>query len=192
MDLFGSVASMAREMLTEIVQSPLNLILVSACAFVAYKIYRERQAHVDFDSLPTVKTKQLEPMAKRDFTVAELRHYDGTDACEGRILIAINGKVFDVSRGRNFYGPDGPYGVFAGHDATRGLGTFSISPQVLKDEYDDVFDLTPEEMEAAREWESQFEEKYPVIGRLLRPGEEHTDYDEDEEVSDVDTKDEKN
>ena len=36
---------------------------------------------------------------------------------------------------------DGPYHVFAGRDASRGLGTFSIDNSSFKDEYDDLSDL---------------------------------------------------
>ena len=36
---------------------------------------------------------------------------------------------------------DGPYGVFAGKDASRGLATFSVDGTVLKEEYDDLSDL---------------------------------------------------
>jgi membrane-associated progesterone receptor component len=37
------------------------------------------------------------------FTPQTLQRYNGLDG--GRILLAINGIVFDVSAGRNFYGP---------------------------------------------------------------------------------------
>jgi membrane-associated progesterone receptor component len=46
--------------------------------------------------------------------------------------------------------------VFAGRDASRGLATFSLTEDVLKDEYDDLSDLTSMQMESVREWEMQF------------------------------------
>ena len=52
--------------------------------------------------------------------------------------------------------PDGPYGVFAGKDASRGLATFSLSADAIKDEYDDLTDLNSMQMESVREWELQF------------------------------------
>ena len=51
---------------------------------------------------------------------------------------------------------DGPYGIFAGRDASRGLATFALSEEVLKDGYDDLSDLSPMEMDSVREWETQF------------------------------------
>lgn len=48
--------------------------------------------------------KRLPKMKKRDFTIQELREFDGTKG-DGRILVAINGKVFDVTKGKHFYGP---------------------------------------------------------------------------------------
>ena len=50
----------------------------------------------------------------------------------------------------------GPYGVFAGRDATRGLATFSLTEEAIKDEYDDLSDLTSMHMDSVREWEMQF------------------------------------
>jgi len=46
--------------------------------------------------------------------------------------------------------------VFAGRDASRGLATFSLSGEAIKDEYDDLSDLTSMQMESVREWEMQF------------------------------------
>ena len=42
-------------------------------------------------------------MLYQTFTPTTLAKYDGKDG--GRILLAINGLVFDVTAGRNFYGP---------------------------------------------------------------------------------------
>ena len=43
-------------------------------------------------------------MAGKEMTLAELRKYDGCGE-GGRIYVAINGKVFDVTeKGRHFYG----------------------------------------------------------------------------------------
>ena len=79
-------------------------------------------------------------------------------------------KIFDVSKGKRFYGPGGPYSGFAGRDASRGLATFSVEP--VSDDYDDLSDLKPGELEQVQEWELQFSEKYDLVGKLLKPGEE--------------------
>ena len=70
-------------------------------------------------------------------SLTQLRSYDGeSSASEGRICVAVNGKIFDVTRGKRFYGPGGPYSGFAGRDASRGLATFSVEP--VSDQYDDL------------------------------------------------------
>lgn len=51
---------------------------------------------------------------------------------------------------------DGAYGIFAGRDASRGLALFRLDKDVIKDEYDDLSDLEPSEMDGVREWEMQF------------------------------------
>lgn len=112
----------------------------------------------------------MPPLKKQDMTLSELKVYDGeSEQCGGRICVAVNGKIFDVTRGRRFYGPGGPYSGFAGKDASRGLATFSVD--VVPEDYDDLSDLKPSELEQVKEWELQFSEKYEYVGRVLKPGE---------------------
>ncbi|XP_046394473.1 membrane-associated progesterone receptor component 1 [Ischnura elegans] len=162
------------DLLSEICGSPVSVALIGIICFLLYKIVKSRR------KVPAPQPAELDlPKLRKDFNVEELRKYDGTQP-DGRILVAVNGKVFDVTRGKRFYGPDGPYSAFAGRDASRGLATFSVGG---KDEYDDLSDLNAVEMDSIREWEIQFTEKYALVGRLLKPGEEPTNYSDDEEES---------
>ncbi|KAL0268191.1 UNVERIFIED_CONTAM: hypothetical protein PYX00_010224 [Menopon gallinae] len=172
------------DIITEIFTSPLNLALVGVIAFLVYKIFQSRnKVPAAVDETPTL------PKLRRDFTVEELKKYDGKQP-GGRILVAVNGQVFDVTKGKRFYGPGGPYSIFGGRDASRGLGTFNLT--TVKEGYDDLSDLNRMEMDSVREWEIQFKEKYDYVGRLLKPGEEPTNYsEEEEEGSNVETEKEK-
>ena len=91
----------------EIFTSPLNLTLLSLCLFLLYKIFRG-------DTPPDVGEVEppLPKLKKRDFTLAELKPYDGLQ--DPRILMAVNGKVFDVTRGKKFYGPGEMLAAVAG------------------------------------------------------------------------------
>lgn len=51
-------------------------------------------------------------------TETELLRYDGSKA-DLPVYLAVNGTIFDVSAGRDVYGPGGAYHFFAGRDATR-------------------------------------------------------------------------
>lgn len=164
---------------SELTGSYINLALFAAILYLLYKIFRP-----DEPTPSTPVEPELPPMKKRDFTLKQLGEL-GTgvgEQGEGRVLVAVNGKVFDVTKGKRFYGPGGPYSSFAGKDASRGLATFSVDVQASENgEVDDLSDLKPSEMEQVREWELQFSEKYTLVGKLLRPGQEPTSYSEDEE-----------
>ncbi|KAI0942484.1 hypothetical protein AcW1_003104 [Taiwanofungus camphoratus] len=58
------------------------------------------------------------------YTPRTLEPFNGQDG--KRILLAISGVVYDVTAGRNFYGPDGMYANFAGRDASRGMAKQSF------------------------------------------------------------------
>ncbi|KAF8127854.1 cytochrome b5-like heme/steroid binding domain-containing protein [Boletus edulis] len=102
------------------------------------------------------------------YTPKTLTPFDGTDG--GRILLAINGIVFDVTAGRNFYGPGGMYGNFAGRDASRGMAKQSFDTEMLTpidQPLDKLEDLRPDEMYRPLGWIDHFSNKYVICGRLV-------------------------
>ncbi|KAI9227058.1 MAG: cytochrome b5-like heme/steroid binding domain-containing protein [Piptocephalis tieghemiana] len=110
------------------------------------------------------------PLVFKDYTPEELCAYTGRHGT--RILIGVRGRVFDATSGARFYGPDGPYGNFAGHDATRGLAKGSFDDDMITppdQPLDKLEDLTEEDWESLRDWEGLFESKYPIVGNLVNP-----------------------
>jgi len=99
---------------------------------------------------------------ERDYSLQELAVYDGSDPGKP-LLIAIRGQVYDVTRGRDFYGPGGPYGMFAGKDCTRALAKVSFDAELFTS---DIDGLKPDELDKLEEWVEMFEGKYRRVGRL--------------------------
>ena len=104
---------------------------------------------------------QMSTSRDKAWTLSELSSYNGTDPSKP-LLMGCLGHVFDVSSGASFYGPGGPYGVFAGKDASRGLARMEI-------EYrgSDISDLTGSQLTTLQEWHDKFESKYPMVGRIV-------------------------
>jgi len=171
------IQSWSQWFISELTANPLNIVLILAIITLIYKIFKSD------DSQPSEPPPPPLPrMKKKDMTLTELKKYDGSGP-DGRVCVGVLGKIYDVTKGKRFYGPGGPYAGFAGRDASRGLATFSVD--AITDEYDDLLDLKASEIEQVREWELQFSEKYDFIGKLIKPGEEPTFYSdassEDEE-----------
>ncbi|GLT67647.1 hypothetical protein SLA2020_399390 [Shorea laevis] len=59
-----------------------------------------------------------------EVTPQQLSQYNGTDPSKP-IYVAVKGRIFDVTNGKSFYGPGGPYALFAGKDASRALAKMS-------------------------------------------------------------------
>jgi membrane-associated progesterone receptor component len=100
-------SSFLQEIINEIIGSPLNLILIGIITFLIYKIFRSRNPKPS--SVPS--EPEMPKMKKRDFTVKELKPYDGNQP-DGRVLIAVNGFVYDVTKGKRFYGPGMKFYLF--------------------------------------------------------------------------------
>lgn len=98
--------------------------------------------------------------------------YDGKS--RDAVYLAVKGRVFDVSSGSEFYGPDGgSYNALAGHDASRALGIMSLQG---RDKWVEdccirrIDDLGHKQYKVMREWEDKYVEKYPIVGVLLGHG----------------------
>jgi membrane-associated progesterone receptor component len=100
---------------------------------------------------------------ERDYARSELASYDGSDPSKP-LLIGIRGHVYDVTRGRDFYGPGGPYGMFAGKDCTRALAKVSFDADLFTG---DLSGLDRDELDKLEEWIEMFNGKYRRVGRLL-------------------------
>eukprot|EP00640_Fibrocapsa_japonica_P003993 CAMPEP_0113947084 /NCGR_PEP_ID=MMETSP1339-20121228/62157_1 /TAXON_ID=94617 /ORGANISM="Fibrocapsa japonica" /LENGTH=217 /DNA_ID=CAMNT_0000953491 /DNA_START=106 /DNA_END=759 /DNA_ORIENTATION=+ /assembly_acc=CAM_ASM_000762 len=84
------------------------------------------------------------------------------------ILIAIFGRVYDVSTGAKFYGPDGNYNLFAGRDVTRAMSTGCLVESCLgvKSRKNVVF--SEAQLSEAKKWLAFFEthDSYAHVGML--------------------------
>jgi predicted heme/steroid binding protein len=96
-------------------QNPTNVILLVILLYLAYPILASMAAPPS--KIPTshleayswMPASHPDSIVWKEYTPRTLRPYDGTQD-NMPILFAIRGKVYDVSSGRSFYGPGGPYG----------------------------------------------------------------------------------
>lgn len=116
----------------------------------------------------------------RTFTPPTLKPYNGENNMP--VYLSVRGRVYDVTSGRNFYGPGGPYENFAGRDASRGLACGSFDEDMLTKDLngplDELKDLGESEQQALTEWDERFSEKYLVVGKLVPVGSEEAPRDQ--------------
>ncbi|OKL62658.1 hypothetical protein UA08_01637 [Talaromyces atroroseus] len=146
------------------IATPINLILLSLFVIVVFLQLRPKT--------PVSLPKGPAPVVFRTFTPSTLLPFNGADGAP--VYLAVRGRVFDVTPGRNFYGPGGPYENFAGRDASRGLACQSFDEEMLtkdlKGPLDDLKGLDDEQLENLQGWEERFLEKYLVVGKLVAEG----------------------
>lgn len=123
------------------------------------------------DSHPTGPKEDDEaPEPPRNFTAAQLKCFDGTkDPKSGEdkpVYLSLNNTVFDVSEGRSFYGPGGPYELFAGRECGVALAKMSFDAEHLEKE---CTGLNHGERMELENWIEKFTyyRCYPVKGKLI-------------------------
>lgn len=153
---------------------PHTILLVAINSILVYhligKYYPKVPAFVDtrsFDNGGTCSQRDLPPLPYRDYLISELAEFDGVR--HERILVAIDMRIFDVTKARNLYGPGGSYDAFAGRDASRSLAIGRIwrYPKGELQEYDYLTDLAPKERDRLNAWVEYYDRRYDLVGTLL-------------------------
>ncbi|KAI8073675.1 cytochrome b5-like heme/steroid binding domain-containing protein [Thamnidium elegans] len=147
--------------LTQLKENPINWALAAILIYILrYFTFSNK--------VPVIKAQHPTVLVFKNYTPVDLLPFDGNN--DSRILMGVNGSVYDVTQGRNFYGPGNPYANFAGHDASRGLAKNSFDPEMMVDPYgpiDKLEDLEADDWESLREWENLFAGKYLLVGKLI-------------------------
>ncbi|OXB69811.1 UNVERIFIED_CONTAM: hypothetical protein H355_001084 [Colinus virginianus] len=83
----------------------LHVGLLALVLLAAYRLYlRWGKRSGPGGAAQQSQAAPLPRMKRRDFSLEQLREFDGTR--NPRLLLAVNGKVFDVTKGSKFYGPE--------------------------------------------------------------------------------------
>lgn len=106
--------------------------------------------------------EKLERLPVGRLNLDELQKYTGEN--KSRILMSICGRIFDLTKAKDFYGyPDGPYNCFTGADASYMLGAMSLDK---KDQNKKEFEQDDKHQRILGDWITKYRAKYPIVGRL--------------------------
>lgn len=149
-------------------------MIVNFSAFVLIVIFARRLWQGVFASTGEENTaSETTTMASEQNTARPVTHTELSKARgeEGQPLyIAVKNPfgdettVFNVSSGKDFYGPGSGYHLFAGRDSTYGLARSCLDPSKLDG---DISTLTAMEKDTHVQWYNKYMSKYPVVGFLV-------------------------
>lgn len=122
--------------------------------------YAEYEAKSEAERQERARLAYIAP--RETWTEAELAEFNGTDET-GPLLFAADGLVFNVWKGRHFYGPGCQYHVFAGRDATRLLAKGKLEEESPDEQ---LIPLSVGERAALAGWIWTFKSKYEIVGKL--------------------------
>jgi len=96
------------------------------------------------------------------YTLEELWEY-GNGHDDLPLLVSIFGRIYDISEGEKYYGPEGSYPLFAGHDIT-----FALSTGCKTCVEESAENLNEKQLTEGKRWLSFFQlhDKYPYVGKL--------------------------
>mmetsp|Transcript_25268 Transcript_25268/g.30553 ORF Transcript_25268/g.30553 Transcript_25268/m.30553 type:complete len:291 (-) Transcript_25268:83-955(-) len=122
---------------------------------------------------PPSEEDEKSPPKPRNFTLSQLRKFDGTkdektNECKP-LYLSLGGIVFDVSLGSDFYGPGGPYAIFAGRECGVALAKMSFDEKDLDDVTGALENLSYADRMELEGWVEKFTyyRPYDVVGRLV-------------------------
>lgn len=146
-----------------------DYLVIFLCVLIGYFLVNSRKSVPDE---PEVDDEEDDLLPTRNFTQKQLLHFDGkedeTTQETKSIYLSLNGVVFDVSAGKDFYGPEGPYELFAGHECGAALAKMSFDKEFL-DDMEGCKNLNYGEKDELANWLMRFEHerRYPIRGRLI-------------------------
>lgn len=150
-------------------------MIVGALSFVVLQAYFQFTAQRARPSSSTSRderrTGETGGMSSRAVRSSELSIANGEDGAP--IYIGVKDPfsdeitVFDMSSASDFYGPGGPYHIFAGRHATHGLAKSSVSPADVEG---NLSALSAHERDTHMQWYAKYSSKYPKVGYLLADG----------------------
>jgi predicted heme/steroid binding protein len=145
-----------------------GIIVIATGATTAWWIgganERENKSkYAEYEALQQERERLAFIQPKDQWLEEELNAYNGENDPSGPILLAVKGDVFNVWKGRNFYGPDGEYHIMAGRDATRFLAKNRLD---LETEQERQVELNIAERANLEVWYWTIKNKYQFVGNL--------------------------
>jgi len=132
-------------------------------AFQAMEKYSPFHEFMESDEDFIKRMKESEPSkgpGVRVMTKSELALYNGSPDSPG-LYLAILGQVYDVSKGRDYYGPGGGYAFFSGKDGSRAFVSGQFDEEGL---IDDTTGLSHGDYIGLKEWIEFYEKDYIRVG----------------------------
>lgn len=119
--------------------------------------------YAEYEALQQERERRAFIEPKEEWQEGELKAYDGENDPSGPILLAVKGDVFNVWKGRNFYGPGCEYHIMAGRDATRFLAKNRLEEETIDER---KVQLNIAERANLEAWYWTIKNKYQFVGNL--------------------------
>ncbi|XP_046333346.1 neudesin-like [Haliotis rufescens] len=97
------------------------------------------------------------------FSARKIAQYDGSNSARP-LYMGVKGVVFDVSKGKDFYGKGSAYNSLIGMDCSKAVAKMSLEEEDLTH---DISDLSDDHLKALDDvFDGTYMAKYPVVGYM--------------------------
>lgn len=97
-------------------------------------------------------------------TLNELAAHGSINGTLRPYWLAILGRVYDVDKGDQYYGPKGGYNFFTGCDGSKAFITGDFTDNGLTD---DISELSPTQLIELTDWAEFYNKDYNYVGKLI-------------------------